>query len=63
MAKKRMEAQFLKIISGQDTRLVARLLRPVLGAMAGSYRLAVAARNRLYDAGLLQSRRAGIPVV
>ncbi len=58
-----MEAQFHKIISGDDHRLWACLVRPILAAASAPYRLATAARNRLYDAGVLRSHAVGAPVV
>lgn len=58
-----MEATFLKIVSGTDTRLAARVLRPVLGAAAVPYGLAVRLRNRLYDSGVLTAHRVPVPVV
>jgi tetraacyldisaccharide 4'-kinase len=58
-----MDAQFHQIVSGRDTRLIARLIRPVLGMVARPYGLAVAARNRMYDAGVLTARRVSVPVV
>ncbi len=58
-----MEAQLRSIISGDDRRLAARLLRPMLAAAAAPYRLAVATRNRLFDSSVLRAHRATVPVV
>jgi tetraacyldisaccharide 4'-kinase len=58
-----MEAQFSRLISGSDMRLAARMARPILASAAAPYGLVVAARNRLYDAGVLPSRRVDVTVV
>ncbi len=58
-----MQAQFRQIISGEDKRLIARLVRPILAAVAAPYGLAVASRNRLYDTGALRTHRLNVPVV
>jgi tetraacyldisaccharide 4'-kinase len=58
-----MEAQFRRVVSGESTRFGAHILRLMLALIAIPYRAAVAVRNALYDAGLLQAHRAGVPVV
>jgi tetraacyldisaccharide 4'-kinase len=58
-----MEAQFHRIVSGKDARLFSRVARPMLAAAAVPYRIAVAARNRLYGAGALAVHRFATPIV
>lgn len=50
---------YRRIVSGQDTRTTAGMLR----VAAAVYGPIIAIRNRFYDWGLLRSRAAGVPVV
>ncbi len=54
---------YRRIVSGQDTRPIAGVLRGLLRAVGGVYGLVVAARNRLYDRGVLASHRVNVPVI
>src|SRR5437773_3000473 len=58
-----MDAAFHKLVSGSDGRMLARMLRPRLAAVAYPYGRAVSLRNHLYDAGLLPVHRVPAPVV
>jgi tetraacyldisaccharide 4'-kinase len=58
-----MEAQFRKVVSGDDARLAAQIARAAFATAAGPYGLAVAARNRMYDVGMLRSLRVARPVI
>src|SRR5262245_29473586 len=58
-----MDAQFRKIVSGENNGFGASSMRTILGAAAQPYRLALALRNGLYDAGIIAAHRMPVPVV
>lgn len=58
-----MRSYYLSVISGERRGIVAALLRLVLGAGTGVYRLLHGGRRLLYRAGVLRSHRLAAPVV
>jgi tetraacyldisaccharide 4'-kinase len=59
----RRRERYLDLVSGRARGPAAGLLRLGLAAASLPYRLGVAVRNRLYDAGRRAVARAGVPVV
>src|SRR5690606_21414216 len=57
------ERRFLDVISGAEQGWMARGIRCGLSALTPCYRIAISARNRLFDAGARPVHRVGVPVV
>src|SRR5262245_3951462 len=58
-----MEALFRNLVAGNSRGLGPTLARAALTALSLPYRAGVAVRNYLYDARVLPSVRAAVPVV
>jgi len=59
-----MDAEYYrKIVSGELRGPVPKILRFALHLPSYLYRLAVAARNRLFDLGILPTYKVGVPVI
>lgn len=57
------QTAYRMLISGQDRRVTAVLLRALLSCLALVYAAAVRCRNMLYNSGLLPSRAVKVPVI
>ncbi|GAC1473187.1 MAG: tetraacyldisaccharide 4'-kinase [Isosphaeraceae bacterium] len=57
------EAEFLRLIRGENAGLPARAARLGLGAAAAGYGLGVRLRNMAYDRGWMSAHRVSIPVL
>ena len=57
------EQTYQRIVSGADQRLIVRIFRILLGGLSLIYSAIMRVRNRLYDAGMLKSGKAGVPVI
>lgn len=57
------ETAFRDLISGRTTGIWAQIVRGVLRAASLLYSCAVSGRNQLYDRGLLELHRTGVPVI